>query len=268
MSVQSPPNRYRTELLRNNIRGLPRWFVLELHVATTHWFEPVYLKYNLPQRTVPVTPSLDTVRIPLYSCPSDPAVGVVANSYMGCYGSGIIEHGFNGVFNHWVNGHPLCYPQHPVGSRDVTDGTSNTAAVGEILHSDGSEHRLRVRWQLPRSFSPPNELDALADLGEGIPENAIALGWRGSTSGRGSPWWFGNFGEGLYNHVLPPNRPSCNNGTNLPGGAHSAGSFHGAGANVLYADGHVQFESASVDRRVWREIGSRVDRVIGPDFPN
>ncbi len=231
-------------------------------------FETIHRKYDQASGGgAAATPHIDNLRIPLYVCISDPSQDRYANSYMGCYGSGLIEHGFNGVFNHWINGKPEYYPQAPVAMRDIVDGISNTAAVGEVLHSDGTTHRLRTRWQLPRSFAAPNELDALADFCESVPENATALGWVGSVSGRGEPWWLGNYGQGLYNHVLPPNRPSCNNGTNLAGGAHTAGSYHGAGANILFADGHVKYESSNIDRKVWREIGSRVDRVVGPDFP-
>ncbi len=220
-------------------------------------------------------------RIPLYLCPSDPAPDqfprpfspypgpIAAANYVGCYGSGAICCGLNGFFNHWPWGAPQnqdYYPSHPVRMADVVDGASNTAAVSENLHGDETYSRLRTVWNTPRAFSPPNELDAFADLCESIPLNPASSGWRGINH-RNLPWDDPNYGGGLYNHVLPPNRPSCLNGTHNLSGAYAAGSFHGGGANLLYVDGHVQFESASVDRQVWREIGSRIDRVVGPAFP-
>lgn len=117
------------------------------------------------------------------------------------------------------------------------------------------------------SYQIPNEMEALADVCEAIPEDPTAYGWLGGYLSRHRSWADPNYGGGLYNHVLPPNRPSCNNYANLRTGAHTAGSFHGHGANLLYVDGRVQFESASIDRPVWRECGSRIDRVVGPDFP-
>jgi prepilin-type N-terminal cleavage/methylation domain-containing protein/prepilin-type processing-associated H-X9-DG protein len=213
--------------------------------------------------------------IPLYLCPSDPAPDqfsranspfpgpIGAANYVGCYGSGAMCCGLNGFFNQWSDRN---HSPGPVRWGDVVDGVSNTAAVSENLHGDSTWARLRTRWITTVSFSPPNEMDALADLCEGLPSDPASFGWLGDR-GRNVPWNDGNYGGGLYNHVLPPNRPSCNNGPNLRMGAHTAGSFHGAGVNLLYADGRVQFESASVDRQVWRDIGSRIDHVVDRSIP-
>lgn len=221
---------------------------------------------------------INHAKIPLYLCPSDPApsefpwpteqsASVSASNYAGCYGSGAICCGMNGLFNHWMSRENSHYfPAGPVRIADVVDGGSNTAAVSENLHGDRNYARLRTRWMTPRAFHPPNEMDALADLCESLPEDPTAFGWRGDNSWH-IPWGDANFGASLYNHVLPPNRPSCFNGGAPQAGVHSAVSFHGHGVNLLYVDGRVQFESASVDRKVWRDIGSRIDRVVGPAFP-
>lgn len=62
-----------------------------------------------------------------------------------------------------------------------------------------------------------------------------------------------------YNHVGTPNSPSCvsidvlrNLASSLP-----AASNHGAGVNVLMADGAVRHASSLVDLVVWRAVGSR-----------
>lgn len=221
--------------------------------------------------------AIDHTLVRLFLCPSDPASdefsfenslpgAMGAANYVGCYGSGALCCGINGLFNQWQTGTPRYFPTGPVRFADIIDGASNTAAVSENLHGDLTLARLRTRWFPVESFSPPNELEALANLCESLPPNPAQFGWFGDQS-RNVPWTDPDYGGGLYNHVLPPNRPSCNNGTNLRTGVHTAGSFHGHGASLLYVDGRVQFESASVDRKVWREIGSRIDRVVGPDFP-
>jgi prepilin-type N-terminal cleavage/methylation domain-containing protein/prepilin-type processing-associated H-X9-DG protein len=216
--------------------------------------------------------------IRLYLCPSDPAPEqfsingspfphpLGAANYVGCFGSSALCCGLNGVFNQWGMTNQDYYPNGPVRLADIVDGLSATAAVSEQLHGNRTLSRLRTKWMTPRAFSAPNETDALADLCESLPEDPASLGWLGDPQ-RHIPWCDPNYGGGLYNHVLPPNRPSCNNRHNLATGAHTAGSFHGHGVQLLYVDGHVQFESASIDRQVWRDVGSRIDRVVGPAFP-
>lgn len=88
----------------------------------------------------------------------------------------------------------------------------------------------------------------------------MRLPWVGSPF-RGLRWHDSDRGNGLYNHVLPPNRPSCNNGQNVPTGAFTATSLHGGGVNLLIADGHVAFINEMIDRTVWRRIGARNDRL-------
>jgi prepilin-type processing-associated H-X9-DG protein len=64
----------------------------------------------------------------------------------------------------------------------------------------------------------------------------------------------------MYNHVLGPNAPSCFNGTSVQTGIYSAAVAHRAGVNVLFGDGRVNFIAQSIDRTVWRDLGSRVDQ--------
>jgi len=83
---------------------------------------------------------------------------------------------------------------------------------------------------------------------------------KGEIHVRGVPWTSGQLGQTMYVHTLPPNLQSCFNGTNVPTGIYTAASAHAAGVNLLLADGRVQFTSASIDRQVWRELGSRSSR--------
>jgi prepilin-type N-terminal cleavage/methylation domain-containing protein/prepilin-type processing-associated H-X9-DG protein len=215
-------------------------------------------------RRFPDWARFEDVVVPIFLCPSDPAPPKMpwagrsrsATSYAGCYGSGGQIYGANGMFNSGVPyaSLPGCY----VRPADVIDGLSNTAAVAEILHGDGTPHRLRVNWFLPQPMQAPNELDAFASRCASIPPEPAAFGYLGEMAQRGVPWFNGSYGLGLYNHILQPNRPSCINGGSVPLGAYTAASLHAQGANVLFGDGRVDFLSAYVDLTVWREMGSRV----------
>jgi prepilin-type N-terminal cleavage/methylation domain-containing protein/prepilin-type processing-associated H-X9-DG protein len=217
--------------------------------------------------------ALRTVEIPLYRCPSDPAPpalpqGVtadVATNYAGNSGTGVLKYGYNGMFRHIS---PESPPRRdgPIRPADVRDGMSNTAAVCEILHADGSSARLRVNWNTPVTFPEPDLLDDFAEYCAGIPPIPSDYGWQGATRSRGVPWTFGDVTYTMYNHVLGPNQPSCYNGTDVQTAIASAGSAHNGGVNVLYADGHLEFVSSSTDLRLWRDIGSRVesDLILSP----
>ncbi len=208
--------------------------------------------------------------IPVYLCPSDPDTLIweeASANYAGCFGSGIFPDGFNGMFGYWPPFSNPAYPSGPVKPADVIDGLSNTAALSELLVANGDlDAVLRTIYQLPRLYGP-NERDALADFCEAIPDRPTSFGYLGNHLARGRPWYHGEIGSGLYNHVLPPNRPSCANQTHRPTGAMTAASLHPGGVNVAFGDGRVEFVSSSIDRRAWRDIASRVARAVGAPFP-
>lgn len=129
---------------------------------------------------------------------------------------------------------------------DVTDGLSNTIAIGEI----GTASGLSVIGQFainqatdiltnPSLCQRVRDTSRRQDYGKAVP-----LG----ESGRGGRWADGAAGFGLINTVLPPNSPSCAiGGTQAVDGLYSAGSFHPGGSQVLMADGSVEFISESID---------------------
>ncbi len=205
---------------------------------------------------------IEDVVIATYYCPSDWAPARVVGSgranYAGCFGSGALTDGLNGIFLVWSR--TSSPPAIPISSASVEDGLSNTAAVSEILCSVNDQNAvLRVQWNTPRQYLP-TEADAFAQFCDGIPPSPASRGYVGIPFHRGVPWYDGNYGHGLYNHVLTPNRPSCLNQTNLRTGISTASSLHSGGANVLLADGHVRFVSNAIDQATWRELGSRVSK--------
>jgi prepilin-type N-terminal cleavage/methylation domain-containing protein/prepilin-type processing-associated H-X9-DG protein len=199
--------------------------------------------------------------IPLYLCPSDPDTLIwmeASANYAGCFGSGVLPDGMNGIFGYWPPFSNPSYPSAPVEASDVVDGLSNTVALSELLVANGNaDAPLRTIYQLPRSYGS-NERDALADFCESIPDSPTAFGYVGNPLARGRPWYHGEIGSGMYNHILPPNRPSCNNQTHRTTGAMTAASLHPGGVNAAFGDGRVEFISNTIDRTAWRASGSRV----------
>lgn len=202
-------------------------------------------------------------RIDVYLCPSDPAAvrigepplgGMTAN-YAGVYGSAPQASGEDALFT--VEAEPYW-----VRPSQIVDGFSNTAAVSEMLRADGLTHRLRTVWNTPTAYDAPDQLDIFASLCDAVPHNPSALGWKGDSGLKGLPWFWSDRGAGLYNHVLPPNRPSCFNGAHVKSGAHTAAGFHTGGVQLLYIDGHVSTVSEGVDLKAWRDIASRGDTTV------
>jgi prepilin-type N-terminal cleavage/methylation domain-containing protein/prepilin-type processing-associated H-X9-DG protein len=134
----------------------------------------------------------------------------------------------------------------------ITDGTSNTAATSEKLMGDfnpaiATPHRdiyVQTTW-------PPNPEDTFLQCQQIDPRSTPPNG----ESGNGAPWIYGYVATSVYKHVSPPLTYSCYfypSRLTL-----TAWSLHPGGVNVGMCDGSVRFFKQSIDRRVWRAIGSR-----------
>lgn len=215
------------------------------------------------------------ISISSYLCPSDGALAVdpvldgaiASTSYLGNSGTGALDGGFNGMFRNLKPWRPDLYPDGPVRSSDVKDGLSHTAAVAEVLHSQGQQPSdsplLRTVWNTPLAYSSANFEQFRSDCAA-IPEDAITLGWVGSPFAHGWQWVHGNIGYSTYNHVLTPQRPSCFNQTGVLEGIFSASSPHRSLVNVVMADGHVEVINQSVEQMIWQSYGSRTERSVLP----
>jgi len=191
--------------------------------------------------------------IPLYLCPceSSPTRGQTGrgmNSYCSNYSSGYQKYLSNGFFDR--------DRREALTPADISDGLSQTVAMSEKLYAVDEEDsdRMRNLWRPPYPFDQPNELDALADFCEGIPLNPTRWGYR-----RSEHWGMAWVYEASYNHILPPNRPSCTNNDFYKYNCLTATSLHPGGVNALFGDGHASFVSQSMDRTAWRQLGSRHD---------
>ncbi|WP_158633403.1 DUF1559 family PulG-like putative transporter [Tautonia sociabilis] len=196
-----------------------------------------------PNRTA-MTTTLDVLLCP--SDGADLAGWPSATNYAGNQGSGVQKYGFNGVFR----------GLEAVRIRDITDGTSQTAAVSEWVigpQSPAIRDPLRSVFRTPTSLIEPDQLDLFAAACQAVDPIEAPV----TVHPKGANWFFGEFGSCLYNHVLTPGEKSCLNQTAYQEGAWTSGSLHRAGVNLLFADGRVLFERSNVDPMVWRALASR-----------
>lgn len=232
--------------------------------------------------------------LPVYLCPSDPYAGKNAAlnagnlSYPLNFGWPIESTGPNGARPvsgsnfHAPNGfasyiYPNAYNDgtqnggQPVAAttriRDFVDGTSNTAAISEMLgnpgDSGGANHPDERRLNIPLGTSRSAQTqEAIYD--ECVNAAPIADSF---TVYRGSSWvnaW-GNVCV-TYQHLMTPNEKTCfhNNDWWNSNFKSSAGSQHVGGVHVGLVDGSIRFVSDSVDRLTWWHLGARNDgRTVG-----
>ncbi len=192
----------------------------------------------------PNFPAATTV-VKLFLCPADSGGGRVpgsefaATSYAACTGSGTdlgTIASADGVF----------FAGSRVGFRDLTDGSSQTAAFSERTLGTGSTGSPRDRLILerpPRTEPTPGECDAAAG------------GWYAE---RGAKWILGNYGNTLYNHHDRPNAATwdCMN-IQQQKGRLAARSLHPGGVLVLFCDGSVRFVRNEIPIAVWRALATR-----------
>ena len=230
-----------------------------LHVTVLPWMEQRPLWERVDFSTwggAPESAPIYNTLVPTYACPSDTAgsAGAVARpgtSYAGNFGTGVQRYGFNGLFQR-TSEFTSSFPTGLLTAAAVSDGLSSTAALAEILSGDGSSDPRRAISNTAVPLPAPTQLDLFAAVCEALQPAGPGDAWT-----KGRPWTDGEVGVTLYNHVLPPNRRSCYNGTAVQIGIYAPASLHPGGVNLVYGDGHGTFVSDNVDRFVWRAIGSR-----------
>jgi prepilin-type processing-associated H-X9-DG protein len=176
-------------------------------------------------------------------------------NYVACHGSGVSGGGYgspiaaDGVFPAVIG----------VKITEITDGTSNTAAMSESILGDGAEIS---------PTQPGDEKVAYKYLGYTgtLPSNTNCAGSPSSWNGynrRGFMWASGEARCVSYNHYYTPNSKNFDCVANDPTktyisvGYRAARSRHTGGVNVLLADGSVRFVQDSISLDTWRSLSTR-----------
>jgi prepilin-type processing-associated H-X9-DG protein len=218
-------------------------------------------------------------KLTVLQCPSDTdrLTSVLGhNNYYGNAGSTpaslYFSSQFDGLFLFITNAQCVAWA-------DITDGLSNTAAFSERVKGIGIENSQQIDIMKNPSASVWN-VAATTVTNTSQPYYAACLAFQPTTltsslwpglsavtpDATGSQWYSGYETFSRYNHIMPPNGPSCGYGTFTGGGAATASSRHPGGANVLFADGSTRFIKSTVGAQVWWALGTRAaNEVISGD---
>ena len=198
-------------------------------------------------------PSLANVSVPLIECPSD-ATGTRwrgrQSNYVANEGCGIQAFGFNGIAKVGEN---RCLRRS-----DLKDGSANTAMMSERRLWEQGIADDRRAWFTLVAHRGSTELQDFVTACEGTRLTPIYPTIEYLDPGFS---YITHVGYG-YDHILPPNSPSCFNGPPSDPFSPStiaitASSSHRNGVNLLLAAGDVKSIGNNIDRRVWRAFGSR-----------
>jgi prepilin-type N-terminal cleavage/methylation domain-containing protein/prepilin-type processing-associated H-X9-DG protein len=199
-----------------------------------------------------------------FLCPSDP-VGVVPSGFAGQnyrlnYGYNILYSGVPSATGPNSTMPPADGPfwdDSRTTFANITDGTSNTAAVSEKLKGDFSNAIATDRTDTFLIPDYPDNPDWWNQSCQGLtPAYVQDLSHQGN-SDIGQEWMQGSHSNSQYYHTATPNKRSCK--PSQLGGrvATLANSAHGLGVNVLMCDGSIRYVSNSIDLFSWRALGSR-----------
>lgn len=124
----------------------------------------------------------------------------------------------------------------------ITDGTSNTIAMGEIATGPSDDGYFGgVALGISVTNSP------ITCLAQGN-RSTGTLTSSTSKAVRGNGWAEGAFAYTGFNTILPPNSPACTSTSNdYSDAVASTSSYHTGGANILMADGAVRFVSENIN---------------------
>lgn len=192
----------------------------------------------------------------LLQCPSDPAAGRVPGSTFG--GTNYVANSGSGTVNNGtlVRADGVCYLTSAVRFRDLSDGSSHTAAFSERTLGNGTA----------LATSTPYDGLYILELGKNVDVSVTNCATQGTGSWysqRSAKWILGNYGNTLYNHYYTPNSISwdCMNQAQQKGFL-GARSYHSGGVQVLLCDGSVRFFVDSVEASLWRGIATRAGREV------
>jgi prepilin-type N-terminal cleavage/methylation domain-containing protein/prepilin-type processing-associated H-X9-DG protein len=210
--------------------------------------------------------------VAVFSCPSDfgsvpggngATAGVTfgGTNYVSCTGTGASSSGVTNGDYVSSDGVFRLVPGGPTAIKDITDGTSNTAAFSESTYGSG----LAAQSPAP---SPQDPLLLATDINGSAMDPDTCTQTTTYTGQRGDRWINGGYLSTAYNHYLAPNSPilDCLNTANNYG-LKTARSRHSGGVNLLLCDGSVRFVTNAVSLPTWRALATRGgNEVVGSDY--
>lgn len=138
--------------------------------------------------------------------------------------------------------------QSAVKPMDVYDGFSTTAAMSRRCLGTGGLRDPKADYYVPSpGVSSCSSINA-----------SSAARWTADNEWSGERWGDGGMFYTRYQHISPPNQPSCNFGRDDYHGLVevNASSRHPGGVNVLFVDGSARFIKQSVSVATWRAMGT------------
>ncbi len=227
---------------------------------------PLYNQYDLNRfwtHTDPNFPNrtLGQTKVPVFQCPSDPGIitnGDGGNNYGASTGPNL---GWEASLTRTAG---MFHRRRSLAMRDITDGTSNTIAFGEIVKGDGDNGIFRlergdyIRNQSLSGINPikPTQ-DQMTTYG-----NTCLTGTADHRSSGGWTWVSPMMDDTGMNTVVPPNWkfPNCHEcsgcGEGDARGVWASRSFHTGGSQHAMGDGAVRFISENIDFNLYQSIGS------------
>jgi len=204
------------------------------------------------------------MEVKMFLCPSDPVSkapsGFAGQNYRLNQGYNILYSGIPSATGPNSTMPPADGPfwdDSKVTFADITDGTSNTAAMSEKLKGDFTNGIATDRSDTFLIPDYPDNPDWWAQSCDGLSQADVNNLANQGNSDIGQEWMQGSHSNSSYYHTNLPNKRSCK--PKQLGGrvATLAGSAHSQGVNVLLCDGSVRFVRNSIDLYSWRALGSR-----------
>ena len=201
-----------------------------------------------------------TSKIPTILCPSDGNAQLPSPHQNMCRSSVCVSLG-DGMWHNarpdWGEGVAAKVDSRglfcPLGWRPlaiVSDGTSNTAAISEMVGDRNGSTQVKGGVFKTGSLydGPAKPAACLTESRRADDPNALNSG---TDTWRALLWTDGRSVNGAFTTILPPNSPSCIYSwppiDNYAWGCFAAQSYHSGGVNVGMADGSVRFVSDTID---------------------
>jgi prepilin-type N-terminal cleavage/methylation domain-containing protein/prepilin-type processing-associated H-X9-DG protein len=266
LSYESAYRKYPAteELVLDTTRDPPRWrgLGLSIHARLLPYMEETALQ-SLVNYKVSYSNDLNDAarmtRVGIFLCPSDSDEHLLAsvgapNSYHANHGSGIMWDfpPFSGSNAEMPHPNGPVFRNSKTGSKDVTDGTSHTAAFSERIMGDGNHGVSTPESDTYDPGTHPANADIAVQDCNAIDVNNLE--YQG-ISDVGNPWIRAYHSTTTYYHANTPNGRSCM----FPPGRimTTASSRHNGGVNVTMCDGSVHFVNDTININTWRALGSR-----------